>query len=299
MSAVDYSKKTTQIVKATQKLVDDLLKLNTQNRSIKKGHLTWIIDAIKKDEFHLTTQAIGVSDKGVLLDGQHRLMAIKEAGYPPVELLIVTGLSEAAKIYIDQGAKRSIADMLKIVLNQTVSNKMAAMVNRHLMINEGKAGFSYYKDGKKKPSLDSIVETTETHLDRILEIIEAAGILPRAGSLAAFLDYSLKYDHDAALELASQVNTGENLTKSMPAYRLRQYFLGKSKQTGYGSAGQLEDYKVTVAACLAHSNDEDMTALRPANTWGKIKMRPSNYPKNMVADKHGRLKKNHDLRSAA
>lgn len=298
MSNVDYSKKTATIVKATPKLVDDLLKLNTQNRNIKKGHLRWIVAALQKNEFHLTTQAIGVSGKGVLLDGQHRLMAIKEAGYPSVELLIVTGLDEAARVYIDQGAKRSIADMLKIVLNQTVSNKMAAMVNRHLMIKETKSGFSYHSDGLRKPSLDSIVEATETHLDRILEIIEASGNLPRAGSLAAFLDYSLKYDHDAALELACQVNTGENLTKSMPAYRLRQYFLGKSKQTGYGSAGQLEDYKVTVAACLAHSRDEDMNSLRPANSWEKIKMRPSNYPKNMIADKDGKLKKSHSLHAA-
>lgn len=297
--SVDYSNKTAQIVKATPKLVDDLLKLNTQNRNVKKNHLGWIVDAVKRNDFHLTTQAIGVSDKGILMDGQHRLMAIKEAGYPPVELLLVTGLNEAARIYIDQGAKRSTADMLKIVLNQTVSSRMAAMVTTHLKLKESKDGFMFCKiGGSTKPSLDDIVEFMETHLDRIAMIISASGPLPRAGALTAFMHYSMKHDHDKAIELAEQVKSGERLTKNMPAYRLRQFMLGISKRSGYGSAGQLEDYKNTVTACLAHARGDELQSLRASNSWEGIKMTPKNYPKNMVADKDGKLKKPHELRVA-
>lgn len=297
--SVDFSKKNAQIVVATPKLVDDLLKLNTRNRNIKKAHLQWIINALKDDKFHLTTQAIGVSNKGVLMDGQHRLVAIKEAGYPPVELLLVTGLDEAARIYIDQGAKRSTADMLKIVLNKSISNKMAAIVNFHLMIKETKEEFVYRSGGTRKPSLDDIVEFMDRHFDRIVMIVSSLGGIARAGALAAFLDYSLKYNHDDAIELGEQVKSGENLTKLMPAYKLRAYYTGLTKRRGYGSAGQLDDYKNTVSACLAHAKGEDVPVLRPSNSWGNIKMKPKNYPKNLVAGKDGKLKHPYPLQQIA
>lgn len=288
---IDYSVKSAHIVKSSKKLVDGLLEMNIQNRTIKKGHMQWLAEAIKNNDFHLTTQAIGVSDKGVLLDGQHRLMALKDAGYPSVDLLIVTGLSERSRIYIDQGAKRSTADMLKIVLNHSISHRMAALVTTHLKLAETKDGFVFRKDSGRKPSLDNVVEVMERHFDRISMLISAAGNLPRAGTLAAFFDYSLKYDHDSAIQLAEHVKNGENLTKNMPAYRLRAFILGGTKRTSYGSAGQLEDYKNTVTACLAHAREEELIALRPSNSWENIKMLPKNYPKNLVAGADGVIKK--------
>lgn len=282
--SIDFTVKSTHIVKATKKLVDDMLAMNTQNRHVKKNHLNWITEAIKNKDFHLTTQAIGVSDKGVLLDGQHRLMAIREAGYPPVEILIVTGLTERSRVYIDQGAKRSTADMLKIVLNQSVSNKMAATVTTHLKVHETREGFFFRKE---KVSLDDIVDVMDRHFERITGLISAAGSLCRAGTVAGYFDYSLKYDHSSAIELAMAVAAGENLTKNMPAYRLRQFLIGGSRRTTYGSGGQLEDYKNTVTACLADSRGEDLSSLRPANSWEGIKMRGTNYPRNAVVAADG------------
>lgn len=291
--SIDYSKKSAQIVKATPKLVDDLLKMNTQNRNIKKSHLRWIENAIKADDYHLTTQAIGVSDKGVLVDGQHRLMAIKNSGYPPVELLIITGLDEKSKIYIDQGAKRSMADMLKIVLDKTVTNNMAAMVNIKLKIQETADGFVWNREiGTKKINLDKVVEFMDENFEHICELMSANGKhFLRAGAMAAMLDYSLKYSHRHACDFIESVRLGENLTKNMPAYRLRSHILAGHKKTAYGSGGQLQDYAVTAYACLADASNKDIESLREATSWNNIKMLPSNYRKNLVADADGKLKK--------
>lgn len=285
MADVDYTKKVATIVKATPRLVNDLLAMNTQNRNVKKSHLAWLTEAVKSGSFLLTTQAIGISSKGVLLDGQHRLMAIRAAGYPPVELLIVTGLEEKARVYIDQGAKRSSADMLKIVLNKSVSSRMAAMVNTFLRMGTTKDGFTMVRG---KANLDDVVETMDKHFDRICDIMEAAGGKPRAGVLAAYLDYSLRHDHRRALMFIQSVNDGENLTKDMPAYRLRQFIMGESRKTSYGHLGQTEDYRHTVWACKAHALDQKVTAMRPDTSWVGIKMLASNYPQNIHVASDGK-----------
>lgn len=54
-----------------------------------------------------------LSNKGKLLDGQHRLTAIKKSGIPQI-LLIVAGVDAQAMATIDAGRKRSYSDILKI-----------------------------------------------------------------------------------------------------------------------------------------------------------------------------------------
>lgn len=263
----DFTKKEAKIIKTNKKIVDSLLEINLNNRNPKKGHLLWLSNAIADNNFILTPQGIGISKNGELIDGQHRLMAIRDAGYPEVEILVVTGLDPKARIYIDQHAKRSSTDMLKIVLDQNINHRMASLVNTHLKISEDDTGFSFKKSAFQKPSLDKIVEVMEKYLYQFQLIISAAGKLPRAGVLVGYFHYALKYDIDAALELSQQVNDGEKLVREDPAYRLRAFLLGGTKRTCYGSAGQLEDYKNTVTACIAHANGEKLAALRPSNSW--------------------------------
>lgn len=283
---MDYSKKGAHIVKATKKLVDDLIERNTNNRSIKSTQLGWIKGSLDRGEFMLTAQGIAVSNEGVLLDGQHRLLAIQEAGYPPVELLIVTGLEDKSKIYIDQNAKRSTSDMLKIVLNQSISNRMSSIVTTHLKIDIRKDGIFMGKTGRLP--LESVVETMTEYAEVIERLIAAGGNVPRAGSYTAFLHYAIKYNEEAAIELLHQVRTGEMLESKDPAYRLRGFLLGTSKRTLYGSEGQLNDYKHTISACIAHANKEDLASLRPSNGWAGL---PKKIGRYRVSEEVGKLVK--------
>lgn len=263
---LDYTKKDAQIVKASKKLVDELLSLNQNNRNPRKTHIDWLQDAIKTKEFILTGQGISVSDKGILIDGQHRLMAIRNAGYPPVEILVVTGLDEKSRIYVDQHAKRSTSDMLKIVLNQEITNRLAAIINFHLKLKEKEGDFIW---DKLKPSLDEVVEATAEHSYIISLLIDAMGPLGRAGLLCALFHYAKRYDEDTALQFAGQVGIGENLERDDPAHRLRHYLFTRGKKN-YGGSGQLEDYKVCVTACVAHANGDKMETIRVSYDWKKL-----------------------------
>jgi len=268
---LDYKKKQAIIIKASKSLVDELLATNTNNRNIKKMHRKWLEDAIDKKEFILTSQGIGVSTDGVLVDGQHRLAAIREAGYPPVELLVVTGLDPNSMIYIDQHAKRTTADMLRIHLDKSITTRMASIINSHLRLKEDEEGFSWIHG---KPSLAAVSSMMDKYSDELDMLTSAGGATPRAGTYLALFHYMLKSGEDAAIHLATQVATGEKLLRTDPAYKLREYLYQAKNKGGYGSSGQMSDYKVAVTCCIAHSNDEKIEVLRGANSWHGLRLKP-------------------------
>ena len=265
---LDYSKKEAHIVKANKKLVDELLALNNNNRSPRKSHIKWLQQSIADKEFILTGQGVSVSESGVLIDGQHRLMAIREAGYPPVEFLLVTGVDDKAKIYVDMHAKRSTADMLKIVLNQDINARMAAIINFHLRVEQGEEDF-ICPETKRRPALDEVVAEMGESSYFINLLCDAMGNLGRAGTLAALFHYGRKYDEDTAIQLAEWVGTGENMTAEDPAYQLRNYLLTRAKRQ-YGGSAQLTDYKHAVYGCLAHAKGEKVNRLYQAHSWNGL-----------------------------
>lgn len=263
---LDISKKQALIVKADKELVDFLLTLNSNNRHVKQMHLKWIQSALDEGNFVLTGQGISVSSTGRLIDGQHRLMAIRAAGYPPVELLVVTGLDNKARVYVDQHAKRSTTDMLKIVLNQAVTSRMSAVINMHLRVRENSEG-DIIMPRDTKPSLDDFVNEMADHAYWLELLMSAAGESPRSGILCGLLHYALRYDVDAAIELADKARLGERLTRDEPAYLLRNFVMVGKRKDSRTAASQLEDYKHTISAAVAHSLGRRMAQLRPSTNW--------------------------------
>lgn len=284
----DINKKAATIIRADKDNVDYLLELNKNNRNLKKKHTRWIRDALEGNEFVLTGQGIAISDKGGLIDGQHRLTAIRDAGYPAVELLVVTGLDERAKIYVDQGAKRSIADMLKIVLDKSVTNKMAAAARTALAIYENDDGFVIRTE---KQPLQTVVDYVLENEVALTDIIENLGkACSRAGVSAALLHYGRLFYIEAALVLASHVGKGVNLKETDPAYVLREMLLNDRRRhsKGYARWDQMQDYRYTVTACIADSTNETMQSIRPTDSW--VRLPKSDRQKQALLKEHVRTK---------
>lgn len=268
MSKIDFSKKQALIVTANEEIVETLLSKNTNNRSIRKRNKEWLKNAIDKKEFILTGQGIGVSTDGVLVDGQHRLEALREAGYPPVELLVITGLDPKSMMYVDQHAKRSTADMLKIVLDKSITNREASLVNAHIKIGTNDEGDFVFAKGRI--SSDQVVEVMQENEDFISQLISAGGNTLRAASYCALFHYGLKFDKDRAISLAAKIHTGENLNRNDPAYKMRELLMSSHRKTTYGSAGQLADYKYGVSACISDALNEGLSVLRQASSWDRL-----------------------------
>lgn len=79
-----------EYVVTTKELVDRLLAGNEKNRKPTESHIKKLEMDFRNNRYVFTGQPIIRDDKGFLRDGQHRLIAIKNAGYPSVPILVVT-----------------------------------------------------------------------------------------------------------------------------------------------------------------------------------------------------------------
>jgi hypothetical protein len=86
---------------------------NTKNRPIRSSVVDRFVREITSGAFQLTHQGIAFDEAGVLLDGQHRLMATVQAGMS-VEMMVTTGLPAKSQVAMDDGTRRNFADALRL-----------------------------------------------------------------------------------------------------------------------------------------------------------------------------------------
>lgn len=102
----------------------EYLSSNFGNRSLRKSHISALADEMKRGNWQCTHQGIAFNDKGILVDGQHRLHAVLLSGVS-VELQVTRGIKapDHVALKIDLSARRSTGDLMKI------SSKVASVLN--------------------------------------------------------------------------------------------------------------------------------------------------------------------------
>lgn len=109
----------------TPQLATWLLELNTGNRRVSRMRVDKYKHIIETNLWMNTGEPIIVSDTGVLNEGQHRLLAIKDAG-KTVPCDIRFGISRAAFTATGTGATRSVADVISLTGVSTYAMFMAS-----------------------------------------------------------------------------------------------------------------------------------------------------------------------------
>lgn len=99
------------IVNVTPDMAREWLRNNTGNRAFRATHARSIAEEMRRGEWRLTHQGIAFSTRGRLLDGQHRLAAIADAGVT-VPLLVFVDADEGGFAMFDRGRRRDTADVL-------------------------------------------------------------------------------------------------------------------------------------------------------------------------------------------
>lgn len=260
---VRFYKKAAHIITANQEIIDWLISLNTYNRNIKREHVKWIKQSIIENKFMLTGQGIGVSTTGCLVDGQHRLLAIKESGYPPVELLVVTGLADESQLYVDQNARRSIADVMKLAINQSVSNFMVRLAGSYLKIRENDDNTISWLS--TRPSLDKVVEVMTDNYETFSEFYKITQGKMRAAYVLALVHFGQRYNMDVAKEFAKQIVTGELLSADDVAYKMRASIekFGRRVST-------VDAYRYMITACIAYAKNDRPNGIRASESWAQL-----------------------------
>lgn len=252
-----------EIVTATRELVDTLLSINTKNRKLRQSHIDYLKKEMIQGRWELTSQGIGVTASGVLSDGQNRLMALREAGYPPLEILLVTGLSDTAQIKTDTGAKRTVADLLRIHLNHSVSNLLVAAINV----------ISRVTDGERKLSPEQVADKLVEYGEEIdlMQSLESVNLL-NAPVYAAILHSLKTTENTKVLDFARQVISGVNLQENDPAYVLRKFL--SSGPTGHkgGQNVQVDRFGKTLYAINAYLKEEKISRVYCKELPSKIEI---------------------------
>jgi hypothetical protein len=250
------------VVTASRSLVDKLLSMNTRNRQIKKSHIEKLVRDIAAGEFLLTASGIGVSCDGVLLDGQHRLLAIRQAGYPPVQFILVTGLAAASQRVVDRHTRRTLGDALTLHMNKTISGNMVAIANALHDLDAVRGKDEPFKHVRTNVADSVIASFMAEHNELCADVAQACPA--RAPIMAAIFVYASN-DRNGALRFARDVYKGVELKEDSPAYRLRGAIDRLRRATD--AAGRLELFCCAASACIADAQKRPMQMLRPVSSW--------------------------------
>lgn len=91
-----------------------MLLRDNKNRNIKKVNLQKIAQSIDADGWDIGISMLVFTDHGRLIDGQHRLKACIETDTPIISIYSIVPDTALAMRSIDRGAKRSLADDLRL-----------------------------------------------------------------------------------------------------------------------------------------------------------------------------------------
>lgn len=123
----------------------ELLETNSHNRRVRSAHVKMLSEQLVAGEWNFNGDTICISNKGILLDGQHRLMACVETGVS-FETIVVRGLEDESQETMDIGSKRSAGDALKLAgfpqgVNLAASLTLIDVWQRHgIMTRSGRYG---------------------------------------------------------------------------------------------------------------------------------------------------------------
>lgn len=108
---------------------------NESNRRLRKVHVDSLAKDMMNGDFQPTGDPIRFDDAGHLIDGQHRLAAVAQAGIP-IPFLVMRGFHPSVQDVIDSGVGRTVGDGLSFA---GISNKynVASVVRIAIYREEG------------------------------------------------------------------------------------------------------------------------------------------------------------------
>lgn len=136
---------------------------NAHNRNIRWGHVDNMARDMKALRWKVNGATLTFTPEGMVIDGQHRLLACLKAGMP-FETYVVWGLSMTVQPTVDTGKARQFADQLK--LGQVTTEYMvAASVIRKILVWEKGSRTTGGAGGSNSPTF-SEMEAVLFVLDR-------------------------------------------------------------------------------------------------------------------------------------
>lgn len=217
-------------VLVTPELAEQWLAENKKNRALRRAYIQQLAAAIRRGEWRFNGDAVRFDRNDDLLDGQHRLHAIIEAGQA-VEMLVIRDLDTETRETIDRGLRRTLADTLTL-RGVTSARSMAATL---VWIHRFDTGRPTTTQSDGYPSPTQLLALVEQHPNirdslRIEQLIKQAPFR-YPPSLAVALHYKMSaIDAEAADVFFDRLASGSELLSTDPILLLRNLLIRNSSQ---------------------------------------------------------------------
>jgi hypothetical protein len=204
-----------------------------KNRRVRKKHADNLTLLMKDGHWKKTGDAIRFNQKGELIDGQHRLMAVIASGIT-IRTLVIREVPNNAFMDLDTGAVRSPGDLLSIA-GHKFSNNIASIIrlaNSILEIEDGKVGPTSF--GKRKMPPATLLKWGRDYGDGLLDAVkitttaDARNVCRPPSVFGALYFLFADYNPKAAKEFFETLAEGADFEyrKEDPIYVLRRTLLG-------------------------------------------------------------------------
>lgn len=197
----------------TPKYAEELLKMNVNNRKVRQSKVDSLAESMTKGEWELSNDAIVISEGNILLNGQHRLLAVVKSGVP-CNFIVYTGASDSSFGIMDTPSVRRVSDVIYRMGGANATNADAT-VSKFINLNydyrngwETSWRYSCHVQATRK----ECIETYEKHAEDIQKWVNFANsIIGRGVALV-----SLSTIASFCLFL--------NLTLNHPEEKIRSFF---------------------------------------------------------------------------
>lgn len=262
----------TEIIQITPALAQTMLDSNTHNRHIDDQRVYQYANAMKRGEWMLNGDSIVFSNSGVLLDGQHRLLAVIKSKRS-IRTLVVRGVPDVAQETMDQNKKRSLNDMLKLRGEKNTATLASSLILVHAYAT---TGVLYSGAVHPTPSPQQLMHYLEKLTAEQKDLrnyqhppysTQLKELTTPSLSAALFYLFSLADEYDAR-EFLRLLATGDGIGEGNPIYTCRSRLLAEARKP-QGRIIPTVRAALTVKAWNAWQDGRTMHSLRWAGGGGR------------------------------
>lgn len=217
-----------EVVYLTPADASELLVGNTNNRPISTSHVNRLLSDMKGGRWRYNGEPIKFSPDLVLLDGQHRLLALAEM--PPgtkMKFLVVYGLPMDSQDTMDQVRTRGAKDNLAMsgMTAAGDSGSVAAAVRAYIIWQGGMLFSDSNARQITNPQITAWAHEHHTEMQMLNAVVSLTGVKKieaRTGVVLAILTHLFLIDTEKAQKFTDLLISGAGLEEGNPILTLRE-----------------------------------------------------------------------------
>ncbi len=210
----------------TPAVATEWLETRGNNRKVSQSRVDLYAKDMKEGRWVFNGAPIQFDEDGKLLNGQHRLWAIIEAGFT-MDAIVQWGIPREAQATIDAGQKWQLHDLL--YMDGECNTHVLQATLRWLYRDE--TGSLLNSQGISNSQAKELLERHPGVRRSVQFVVGHKSTM--APSAAAYLHYKVsQLDEDKANEFFARLSDGVGLQETDPVYRLRERyaaFMGKGR----------------------------------------------------------------------